>query len=85
MRTAVALAVALSLTGCGGGGGDTGRPGNPVVYERIQSLTDCVALQTEFDTAAGNHDRAEAGSSAAEAATGYMEAADERMKELDCY
>jgi hypothetical protein len=32
-------------------------PGSPAVYERINALTDCAALQVEFDTAYTNHGR----------------------------
>jgi len=81
-RTALVLGpLVVLLAGCGGGD----QPGNPKVYDRIASLTDCAALQQEFDTAAASHDRAAAGSDQAEAATSYMEAADDRLKELNCY
>ena len=75
------IAVAV-LAGCGSG---SDSPGNPAVYDRINSTSDCDALQREFDTAYANHQRAEAGSDLALAASGYMDAADERMKDLDCY
>jgi hypothetical protein len=68
-RTAAAMAVALVLavTACGGdddsGGGDgsSDKPGNPEVDDRIAAETDCTALQSEFDQAAANNDRAEPG------------------------
>lgn len=53
------------------------RPGNAAVYERIEAETDCGALQDEFDTA-------EAGPPS-DWKVPYMEAADARMQELDCY
>ena len=66
------LALACLLAGCGGDlsandyvndhGGDLG------VYERIAELTDCNALRREFDVAAANNDRAEAGTAAQVAA-----------------
>ena len=54
-------------------------PGEPAVYERIRSLTDCSALQQEFDTAAASHDRG-----GGEVATSYMQAAQDRMRQLGC-
>lgn len=78
MRKALTLLTTLAaLTACGGtteAGGD--RPGSPAVYDRIAGLTDCAQVQQEFDTAETN---------GGEAGTAYMKAADERMKELDCY
>jgi hypothetical protein len=53
--------------------------------QRIEPLTDCNALQREFDIASENFDRVEAGSPQAEASLEYMEAADARLQELDCY
>jgi hypothetical protein len=53
--------------------------------QRIESLTDCNALQREFDIASENFDRVEAGSPQAEASLEYMEAADARLQELECY
>ena len=60
-------------------------PGSPAVYARIRSLSDCDALQAEFDQAAANHDAAEPGSDAAVWSTSYMVAADARMREVGCY
>lgn len=59
--------------------------GSLEAYRRIRAMTDCTVLQGEFDQAAANHDAAEAGSPAALAATGFMTAADDRMRELGCY
>lgn len=61
------------------------QPGSPDVYARIASTSDCATLQGEFDTASSNHDRAPAGSPQAEAATGYMKASDQRMRDVGCY
>lgn len=55
--------------------------GNPAVFARISSLTDCAALQDEFDVADGN--RRFGADNRAQLA--YMDAADERMRELGCY
>lgn len=59
--------------------------GNPAVYERINSLTDCADLQAEFDTAYAAHYRAEAGSPDADIALDYMKAADTQMVKAGCY
>lgn len=84
MRQALILLTALAaLTACVSAPAE--RPGSQAVYDRIDGLTDCTQLQTEFDTASANYDRAEAGSSQALAATAYMKAADARMKEVGCY
>ena len=61
------------------------QPGNPAVYQRIAAETDCTRLQTELDTASASHDRADPGSDTAIAATGYMRAADARMRALGCH
>lgn len=73
------VAAVLTAAGC-----SSDRPGNPAVYDRIDGLSDCGALQQEFDTAAAGHDRATPGSDQAEAATSYMQAAQDRMDELGC-
>lgn len=80
MRRMLVVAVTvLAVAGC-----SSDKPGSQAVYDRISGETGCVQLQQEFDTASASHDRATAGSSAAEAATGYMEAANDRMKSLGC-
>lgn len=82
LRTvAIAAGFCVALSACG----SDSQPGNKAVYDRIASTTDCDQLQQEFDAASSNHDRAASGSEQAEAATGYMKAADERMQELACY
>lgn len=62
------------------------RPGNPDVYARIASLTDCRELQKEFDTAEANgrRDREAGRLEQARASTSYMDAADARMKQVGC-
>lgn len=47
--------------------------GNPDVYDRLLKLTDCPALQDEFNIAEENTN------------IGYMKAADQRMREIGCY
>jgi hypothetical protein len=59
--------------------------GNPAIYERIASLSDCDELQAEFDIAADINDRAEPGTPAHRQSTGYMGATDARMQEVGCY
>jgi hypothetical protein len=61
--------------------------GNPAVYQRIAADTDCASLQAQFDQAAANHDRdSDAGDlEAMKWSTGYMVAADDRMRGLGCY
>lgn len=98
-KTLTMLAAIAALTACSstaqetdsGGAAESStpageaRPGDPAVYQRIDGATDCAGLQQEFDTASDSHDRADAGSDQAEWAVAYMQAADARMKELDCY
>lgn len=91
MKRAMILAFATLLIGCtqppAAGGANQAAPliGNPAVYQRIASESDCGALQAEFDTAGADHDRAVPGSEAALWSTAYMEAADARMKAVGCY
>lgn len=74
MRTLLAAGgVVLILAGCSAPAEPVG---NPEVLERIGGMEDCTALQQEFDTA---------DASSGEAATAYMKAADERMREVGCY
>jgi hypothetical protein len=73
----VAVAVVVGLAALG----SSSEPeGNPDVYSRISSLTDCAELQREFDTADANRKF----SDDPEIQTSYMEAAHERMQELGC-
>ncbi len=78
---AVVAVLAVGAIGCD----EDDQPGSPAVYERIESLTDCVELQAEFDTAAANNDRAAAGSEEFDVTLSYMEAADDRLAEVGCY
>jgi len=68
---------ALALAGCG----SDDQSGSPDVYARIASLTDCSALQQEFDQAEANRSISRDPS----IQTSYMVAADERMREVGCY
>jgi len=86
--TVAVCATILLLSGCGSSSEPTttpSLPGEPDVYARIAAETDCAALQDEFDTADAAHERADAGSHAAEVALSYMQAADDRMEEVGCY
>lgn len=76
--------VVAALAGLGAIVGGDDRPGDDAVYDRIGSLSDCQALQDEFDSAAADHDRAVPGSDEAEAATSYMLAAEDRRDVLGC-
>ena len=66
-------------------------PGLPAVYERIAGMTDCVALQEQFDIAVATNERSGgppaswSSYSWAEIGLGYMRAANERMEEVGCY
>lgn len=64
---------------------EEGRPGNPTVYQRIETTEDCTVLQDEFDTAMENVERYPAGSPQRDVPMEYAEAADERMRDLGCY
>jgi len=59
--------------------------GKSGVYAQIAQERDCRALQTTFDRAAANNDRAQPGSAEHKWTLGYMKAADERMRSLGCY
>lgn len=93
-RILVATLAALTLSACWTppgppvGGNDEGAPqGNPATYQRINSLTDCVALQAEFDRFERAHrqfiDSRDLGN--AEVATDYMATVDDRMRIVGCY
>lgn len=71
---AITLLTLAGLTACGNPQpAPVPRPGNPAVYERIAATSGCSALQREFDTAETNGQ------------AGYMAAADERMRKVECY
>lgn len=68
-------------------GKDSSRPGDPAVYSRIDSLTDCSALQSEFNAADARHGTQVRNhrTEQAEIERSYMEAADGRMRTIGCY
>lgn len=59
--------------------------GNADVYNNILSLSDCALLQEQFNIASDNNQRETPGTSNHKATLGYMTAADDRMKALNCY
>lgn len=61
------------------------RPGSPAVYDRIEAMTDCRELQGEFDTAMESVESRRPGDDLRDVSLAYAEAADQRMKSLDCY
>lgn len=79
---ALTLAACVALSGCNKS--TPAKPGDPEVYKRIAATKDCAELQREFDTASASHDRA-TNQTQREWTTGYMTAADERMREVGCY
>jgi hypothetical protein len=81
------MVLTIGVLACGGGAQPSARPGSAAVYERIAALTDCAALQREFDTAEANgaRDRAAGKAEQAEWSVAYMKAADERMRALRCH
>ncbi|MDP9359637.1 MAG: hypothetical protein M3R02_30990 [Chloroflexota bacterium] len=58
--------------------------GNPDVYARIGTLTDCAALQGEWQKAAAENEGARLGTLLYEETLGYMAAAQARMEECGC-
>jgi hypothetical protein len=59
--------------------------GSRAVYTDILSESDCAALQDAFDQASTNNYATEPGTDAFSWTTGYMAAADDRMREVGCY
>ena len=59
--------------------------GNLDVYINILSLTDCIALQGEFDIASGNNARETPGTPQFNWTLGYMTATDDHMQAIGCY
>lgn len=80
----LAIIIGIVLMVASGGGPSSERPGNPAVYDRIASETDCATLQGEFDVADARHSLLEAGSTAAVIATSYMDAAYDQMRAVGC-
>ncbi len=87
MKRLAGAVVALTLVvGCGGNASEEAeRPGEPSVYSRIESETDCAALQEEFDQAMENAEAREPDDSLREVSLSYAKVADERMNEVGCY
>lgn len=85
------IVILLLLTSCGQSEPNTPEEfvkeygGNQDVYVNILALTDCEALQEEFNTASDNNARETAGTPEFRWTLGYMKAADYRMKEISCY
>jgi hypothetical protein len=69
----------------GSGNSSSGGSGSSLVYQRINSMTDCGDVQTQFDIAAENNDRATPGTDQHRQSLDYMEAADARLRALGCY
>jgi len=59
--------------------------GNIKVFQEILSMTDCNLLQGQFDQASKNNNMYDPGTAQFKYTTGYMVAADTRMKDLGCY
>jgi len=59
--------------------------GETSVYTRILGMTDCNALQAQFDIAGDNNDLADPGTAAHKRTLGYMTAADDTMEKRGCY
>jgi hypothetical protein len=57
--------------------------GNSDVYSKILAMTDCAALQHEFDQAEANLQAP--GTQQRQWGMGYMNASDSRMKDIGCY
>ena len=68
----------------GGATGGKDRPGDPDVYEHIESLTDCSALEAELESAQSAAGEAQADSPELEAAVAYEEAAFDRLEHESC-
>lgn len=59
--------------------------GNPEIYQRILTSTNCDALQAEFDQAESNLELQQPGTSQYQWGLGYMDAVNRRMEEIGCY
>ena len=60
------------------------RPGDSVIYTKIESLTSCGELQREFDLYMDGHDRARAGTDMREVLLSYAKAANQRLQDVGC-
>lgn len=92
MRLVVVCLVLIATSGCGTSDSPSTAVdnnertvGNPAVYARIDSMTSCTSLQREFDIAGDNTDAAHASGDDATIPMSYMNAADNRMREVGCY
>lgn len=59
--------------------------GDFAAYRAIFTLSDCTALQAQFETAYQNNQNAQAGTPNQKQSLGFMTATDERMREIGCY
>lgn len=82
-----ALVAAVALAAWGGGKDNPERPGSAAVYAEIAAETDCARLQEMFTTAADNAERLQDADRFTDARVpmGYMDAADDRMRDVGCY
>lgn len=63
----------------------TERIGSPEVYARIEAITDCEALQREFDGAMTNAEARQHGDPLRKVSIAYADAAEDRMEKIGCY
>lgn len=61
------------------------RIGSAAVYARIDTETNCVNLQREFDIAMGNAEAREPGDDQRKVSLAYADAAYSRAREVGCY
>lgn len=89
----VSTLLVVTLAGCGADT-DSSDPatdnnehsvGSPAVWARIENGTNCTALQREFDIAMDNAEARESGDPFRDLSLMYANAANDRMKEIDCY
>lgn len=73
--------LAVATVACG----EAEQLGSAAVHNRIEAMTDCAALQREFDTAYDNADRQPAGSDLSRVSVSYGKTANRRMEEIGCY
>ena len=82
-RIAALLIVPLLLAACATD--EKPRVGNQAVYDRIDALTTCDELQTEFDTAMDNVERRQPGDPLRDVSLAYATYADARMRAGGCF
>lgn len=58
--------------------------GSPAVWERIETGTDCAALQAEWDQAMDNAEARQPGDELRGLSLDYAAAASQRMRDLEC-